>query len=138
MNPVVHFEIPFENRERIVDFYKTVFGWQVQLLGEEMGNYVLVTTAEADAQPGAPAGAINGGFFARKPEWPGQYPSIVIAVNDIVAAMENVATAGGQVLGEPMTIPGVGQYVAFLDSEGNRISMLQPVMDAGMQSAADS
>jgi len=25
-----------------------------------------------------------------------------------------------------MKIPGVGQYVAFLDTEGNRASMLQP------------
>jgi predicted enzyme related to lactoylglutathione lyase len=31
------------------------------------------------------------------------------------------------VLGEPMLIPGVGQYVSFMDSEGNRVSMLQPL-----------
>lgn len=30
-------------------------------------------------------------------------------------------------LGEPMDIPGVGQYVSFTDTEGNRVSMLQPV-----------
>ena len=44
------------------------------------------------------------------------------------AAMGRVAAAGGQVLGEPMQIPGVGQYVAFMDTEGNRNSMLQPAM----------
>jgi predicted enzyme related to lactoylglutathione lyase len=37
-----------------------------------------------------------------------------------------VEKAGGQVLGEPSDIPGVGSYVAFLDTEGNRVSMLQP------------
>jgi hypothetical protein len=26
-----------------------------------------------------------------------------------------------------MEIPGVGQYVAFYDSEGNRVSLLQPI-----------
>jgi predicted enzyme related to lactoylglutathione lyase len=31
------------------------------------------------------------------------------------------------VLGEPLPIPGVGQYVAFFDTEGNRVSMLQPL-----------
>jgi len=31
------------------------------------------------------------------------------------------------VLGEPMQIPGVGQYVSFMDTEGNRVSMLQPL-----------
>ena len=39
----------------------------------------------------------------------------------------NVRQAGGTVLGEPMEIPGVGQYVSFIDTEGNRVSMLQPV-----------
>ncbi len=27
---------------------------------------------------------------------------------------------------EPMEIPGVGRYVAFRDTEGNRASLLQP------------
>ena len=39
-----------------------------------------------------------------------------------------VEEAGGKVLGEPMEIPGVGLYVAFFDTEGNRVSMLQPYM----------
>ena len=91
-----------------------------------MGDYVLVTTAEADVKPGAPAGAINGGFFPKKPDWPAQYPSIVIGVENIQTAMQRVAKAGGKVLGEPMQIPGVGKYVSFFDTEGNRTSMLQP------------
>jgi hypothetical protein len=31
------------------------------------------------------------------------------------------------VLGEPMEIPGVGRYVSFTDTEGNRVSLLQPL-----------
>jgi predicted enzyme related to lactoylglutathione lyase len=124
MNPVVHFEIPYENRERLAKFYESAFGWQVQMLGEEMGNYVLVTTAVSDAQPGMPAGAINGGFFAKKTDWPAQYPAVIIDVDDIRESMNKVTQAGGEVLGAPMEIPGVGQYVSFLDTEGNRNSML--------------
>jgi uncharacterized protein len=41
--------------------------------------------------------------------------------------MKQVTGAGGNVLGEPMEIPGVGQYVSFFDTEGNRVSMLQPI-----------
>jgi uncharacterized protein len=126
MNPVVHFELPYDDRERIARFYRSAFGWQLEMLGEEMGNYVLATTARGDAKPDAPAGAINGGFFKRHPEWPAQHPSVVIAVPDVAAAMKGVAAAGGQVLGEPMEIPGVGRYVAFFDTEGNRLGMLQP------------
>jgi hypothetical protein len=50
----------------------------------------------------------------------------VIAVDNVQAAMEKVTAAGGQVLGEPMNIPGVGSYVSFLDTEGDRVSMLEP------------
>jgi predicted enzyme related to lactoylglutathione lyase len=126
MSPVVHFEMPAEDRQRMASFYEKVFGWKAQMLGPEMGDYVLVTTAEADVKPGAPAGAINGGFFPKKPDWPAQHPSIVIAVDDIESAMTRVGKEGGEVLGEPMPIPGIGRYVSFFDTEGNRVSMLQP------------
>jgi len=127
MNPVVHFEMPAENRDRIAEFYTKAFGWKTQMLGEEIGNYVLATTAESDEKghPKRP-GAINGGFYPKKNDMPAQYPSVVIAVDDIKQAMKKVTDAGGKVLGEPMEIPGIGQYVAFFDTEGNRLSMLQP------------
>jgi predicted enzyme related to lactoylglutathione lyase len=41
--------------------------------------------------------------------------------------MDKVVAAGGKLLGEPMDIPGIGRYVSFHDTEGNRVSMLQPV-----------
>ena len=129
MNPVVHFEIPFDNPERVAQFYQAVFGWRVQSLGEEMGDYLLATTAESDVKPGSPAGAIDGGFYPRKADWPQQHPSIVIAVEDIGKSMDEVNEAGGEVLGEPMNIPNVGLYVSFVDTEGNRNSMLQPAME---------
>jgi uncharacterized protein len=127
MNPVVHFELPYENRERIARFYQSAFGWQLQMMGEDMGNYVIATTATSDAKPGAPAGAINGGFYQRNKDWPAQYPSLVIAVPDVNEAMKKISAAGGKVLGEPMQIPGVGMYVSFYDTEENRVSVLQPM-----------
>lgn len=126
MNPVVHFEMPAEDRKRMADFYTNVFGWQTKMLGPEMGDYVLVATIESDENGPKKPGAINGGFYPKKEDWPAQYPSVVIAVDDIKESMKKVADAGGKVLGEPMEIPGVGQYVSFFDTEGNRVSMLQP------------
>jgi predicted enzyme related to lactoylglutathione lyase len=129
MNPVVHFEMPAEDRKRMADFYTKVFGWKTQALGEDMGNYVLATTIDSD-EIGCPKepGAINGGFFQKTDDKPSQYPSVVIAVEDIKEHMKKVETAGGKVLGEPWDIPGVGLYVSFFDTEGNRVSMLQPRM----------
>ena len=121
MDPVVHFEMPAEDKKRMADFYATVFGWKTQMLGPEMGDYVLATTTEPD-ETGRPKnpGAINGGFFSKSDDKPVQYPSVVIAVEDIKDHMKSVEGAGGKVLGEPTEIPGVGLYVAFIDTEGNR------------------
>jgi predicted enzyme related to lactoylglutathione lyase len=128
MNPVVHFEMPYEDRERLVKFYTQVFGWQMQKLGKDMGDYITAATTETDGNGMVKRpGAINGGFYPKKPDWPAQYPSVVIAVDDIEEAMKKVVDAGGKVLGEPMEIPGIGHYVSFTDTEGNRVSILQPV-----------
>jgi predicted enzyme related to lactoylglutathione lyase len=127
MDSVVHFEMPYDDRDRMAKFYQDAFGWQTRMLGEEMGNYVLATTTDSDENGPRRPGAINGGFYARKAGWPVQHPSVVIAVDDIWAAMQKVTEAGGKVLGEPIEIPGIGQYVSFVDTEDNRVSMLQPI-----------
>jgi len=125
MSPVVHFELPAEDRTRMARFYTDAFGWQTQMMGPDMNDYVVVTTTESDDNGPKKPGAINGGFYPKKPDWPAQYPSVVISVDDIDESMKAVADAGGKVLGEPMDIPGIGRYVSFYDTEGNRVSMLK-------------
>lgn len=126
MDAVVHFEMPYEDKKRLSSFYKSAFGWTMQGMGAEMGDYVLAMTTDtaADGRPKT-AGNINGGFFPRQAEGP-QAPSVVVGVGDIKKAMQKVAKAGGKVLGEPMEIPGIGKYVSFTDTEGNYVSLLQP------------
>jgi predicted enzyme related to lactoylglutathione lyase len=51
---------------------------------------------------------------------------VTVGCDDVAAAMDRVKAAGGTVHGEPVEIPGVGQYVAFTDTEGNDLSLLQP------------
>ncbi|MCR4369095.1 MAG: VOC family protein [archaeon] len=127
MNPVVHFELPAEDRKRMANFYTKAFGWKTELLGEEMGNYVLAATTETDEkQMIKKPGAINGGFFEKAADNPMEHPSVVISVDDIGKHMEIVKGAGGKILGEPMEIPGVGKFVIFVDTEGNKLSMLEP------------
>ena len=73
MDSVVHFEMPYDNRDRMARFYQSVFGWQTQMLGPDMGNYVLATTTESgEAGPTKP-GAINGGFYEKTTDKPLQY-----------------------------------------------------------------
>jgi uncharacterized protein len=127
MNPVVHFEMPAVDRKRMASFYGKAFGWQTQMLGSDMGDYVVVTTTESDDGGPKNPGAINGGFYTKSNDKPAQYPAVVISVDDIEVAIKKVSDAGGKVLGDPMEIPGVGKYVSFYDTEGNRASILQPL-----------
>src|SRR6186997_3122193 len=127
MDAVVHFEMPYDDAKRVAAFYSSAFGWDTKALGAEMGDYVLAMTTATDARGPTKPGAINGGFFPRKPLWPAQYPSVVIAVGDIKTAMAKVNSAGGEILGDPMDIPGIGAYVSFTDTEGNRVGMLEPL-----------
>jgi hypothetical protein len=134
MNPVVHFEMPAEDRKRMAEFYTKVFDWKTEQLGEDMGNYVLATTTESDENGPIRRCAINGGFFQKTEDKPAQYPSVVIAVEDMSQHIKKVEKGGGQILGEPWDIPGVGLYVSFLDTEGNRVGMIQPVMNSQQRS----
>jgi hypothetical protein len=131
MDPVVHFEIPAQDRDRIAAFYTAAFGWQTEQLGEEMGSYTVVTTTETAGGRPTAAGKINGGFFLRTEDPDSHHPSVVIAVADAQAALDAVERAGGTVAGPPQQIPGVGVYGSFKDTEGNRMSVLQPVPPTG-------
>jgi predicted enzyme related to lactoylglutathione lyase len=127
MNSVVHFEMPAKDKKRVAQFYTNAFGWNMQQLGTEMGSYVLAGTTEVDENnmPKNP-GAINGGFYEYKDEPGFQYPSVVVAVDDLEESIEKVKAEGGEIVGEQMDIPGIGKFVSIKDTEGNRVGMLQP------------
>lgn len=127
-HPVVHFEMPYKDSKRVIAFYEKAFGWGMGLGGPEFGNYIVAETTETkEGRPTEP-GTINGGFYDQADAAEARYPSVVIAVDDINEGMKSVKQAGGEVLGEPVDIPGIGKYVSFNDTEGNRVSLLQPGM----------
>jgi uncharacterized protein len=129
MNPVVHFELPYEDPARATAFYSKAFNWNLQQLGAEMNNYIVAHTTETDENSMVQTpGAINGGLYPKSEDPNTQSPSIVISVQDINTAIENITAAGGVMLTEPMMIPGIGEFASFKDTEGNRLSVLQPLM----------
>jgi len=135
-NPVVHFEMGYEDAARATKFYNSVFGWNMRNMGEEMGGYVVAQTADTDENGMVQTkGAINGGFYKKTDDPLSQAPSIVVSVADIHAAVKAVEEAGGKILGgkdlagnhtmEPQMIPGVGLWISVMDTENNRFSLLQ-------------
>ena len=128
MNPVVHFEMAAEDEKRMSEFYTNVFGWKTFQYGPEMGNYIVAQTTETSENGMIETkGAINGGFYQKLEDPNMNQPSIVISVDDIRESMEKIQNAGGKLLGEPIPIPRVGEFVSFIDTEGNRCSILQPL-----------
>ena len=136
-NPVIHFEMGYFDRDRMKKFYENAFGWNLQQMGAEMGNYIVAQTADTDEKGMVKTpGTINGGFYEKTNNPLSHAPSVVISVPDIKAAIQAVEAGGGKILGamdesgnqsmEPMMIPGVGLWISFQDTEGNRVSLMQP------------
>jgi uncharacterized protein len=132
MDPVIHFEMPAEDSERVRRFYESAFGWQTTPLGPEMGGFVLAFTTETDEETRIPRkrGAINGGFYKRTE--PNQPVKFTILVDDIREAMKRIEAAGGKVLGEPIEMPGVGYFADFEDTEGNVTTINQDFAIKGL------
>ena len=124
-SPVVHFEMPYEDAKRVSKFYQDAFGWGMNNAGANMGNYIVAITADTDEKMMVKTpGTINGGFY-QKSKSTNPYPSFVISVDNLEEAMKAVEKAGGKITGKPQEIPGVGMWAVFIDSEGNKVSLLQ-------------
>jgi predicted enzyme related to lactoylglutathione lyase len=122
MGKVVHFEIPFDDKARAMEFYSSCFGWQLADMPEM--QYVMASTTDVDAQqmPKEP-GAINGGLFQRPAEAP--HPCIYVDVPSIDEALAKVQSAGGKVVTPNTPIPGMGAFARIADTEGNVIGLFQ-------------
>lgn len=128
-NRVVHFEIEAKDKERAKKFYSTIFGWEMQQMGKDFSDYVVIVTGD----PKEPNG-INGGMYQAM-DGKKQVNSFrsVISVDDVKKSMEDIKKAGGKVLHGPDNIPGVGLYSLCEDTEGNMFGILQPSPDMTAQ-----
>jgi len=120
----VHFDITAEDPDRAVSFYEEAFGWKFNHWGGGGPmDYWLIDTG--DTQPG-----INGGL-SRRGEGDAAATTNTIDVESLDDAVEAVKRAGGEILQERMSIPGVGWFAAFADTEGNHFGLMQSDHAAG-------
>jgi predicted enzyme related to lactoylglutathione lyase len=117
MGRVVHFEITADDVARARKFYE-IFGWEMKDSGMPGAEYWLASTG--DGEPG-----IDGAIMPRsyKPQ-----PVIHwIGVDDLDAMVEAVKEAGGHVIGEKQTVPGIGDTIYAVDTEGDTFGMIEPL-----------
>jgi len=121
MDKVVHFEIPYDDIERVKNFYQDIFGWEIQSIPEM--NYNMVHTVAVDEkQMPVEKGAINGGMYKRD-ENSSQTPVIVINVNSIDESVNKVLGKGGTIFRDKVSVGEMGFYAQVKDTEGNIIGL---------------
>lgn len=121
MPRVVHFEIHADDPQRAVNFYQSVFGWQINKW-EGPQDYWLVTTGPQN-EPG-----IDGAILRRMQPVSGDSVIAYVCTID-VPSVDDVTTKitanGGTIALPKMAVPHVGWLVYAKDTEGNIFGALQ-------------
>jgi predicted enzyme related to lactoylglutathione lyase len=76
MKSIVHFEIPFDDKERAIKFYSELFDWKIDEM-PEIGYIGATTSPTGDDMILKEPGAINGALVPRTND----QPNIVVTIN---------------------------------------------------------
>ena len=121
--PVVHFEISAKDRAKITDFYSQLFGWQVN--ADNPMNYGLASTKDGEL-------GVDGGIYQQQDENDTPGVRVYAQEDDAAAYLAKAQELGGTPVQEAMEIPGMGIIIGmFLDPEGNRFGVIQPLHGHG-------
>jgi uncharacterized protein len=112
-NPVVHFEVIGKDAKKLHTFYSNLFGWKIQDMGPEMGNYGMI-----EGESGHPGGGIGSG--------PGNesFVTFYVEVDDPQAYLDKATNLGGKVV-MPVTDMGMVTMAQFQDPEGHVIGIVK-------------
>lgn len=117
----IHFEIPVDDPDRAIRFYRAAIGWDPRRWGEI--PYWTVADS-ATPEPG-----IAGALIPRS-EAP-QGLLLYVSVEDVDAVVKKAEEAGGRIVSPRQAVPGIGWMARINDSEGNLIGLIQEDHAAG-------
>jgi uncharacterized protein len=112
----IYFDLEATDPARAIAFYKAAFGWTVEKWNGPFEYYLITTGA-----PGEPG--IDGGLAPSKGGT--LETTLTIGVTSLEEAMKTVTAAGGTIMGDIQTIPGVGRMATCKDTEGNSFSLME-------------
>ena len=111
-HPIDHFEVMGTDGKALQRFYADTFGWEITEMGDEQMTYGTV----------APVGGvgIGGGIGQSRGE-----PTVTfyVATDDVAGTLNTIEQNGGKIAMEPQVMPGVVEFAAFNDPEGNLIGL---------------
>jgi uncharacterized protein len=108
---IIHIELSAKDRKALGQFYKKVFGWELQDVDEM--NYTTFTAGDG----------VGGGFNPVTDENPAGTVTIYIDTDDVTASLKAVEQAGGTILMKETEIPNTGKIGLFRDPQGNMIGV---------------
>ena len=97
------------------EFYKTVFGWTIDVMPMPTGDYHTGKVGEA---------YISGIMQVPDPSMPNAW-SFYVTTDDAAATMEKAKELGGTIIVELMEIPTIGTMVGIMDPTGAVIMAMQ-------------
>jgi uncharacterized protein len=117
VSSVTHFEIYASEPGKLADFYRTLFGWQLE---KAPGiDYWRIQTEPSHTN------SFNGGLTYRPIPEPRSWVHYV-NVESIDEAIEKVQHLGGEVLRPKTAVPKTAWYAIVKDPEGNIFAVWQP------------
>jgi predicted enzyme related to lactoylglutathione lyase len=118
---IIHFEIPAENVEKLMKFYKELFGWKMQKV--QWMDYWLVETVPVNKQGTPIRQGVNGGMYQK--ETPETKPLNYISVESVDKYIEKIKASGGRIIVQKQEIPQTGWTGIAIDPEGNYFGLFQ-------------
>jgi uncharacterized protein len=109
MARINYVELPAGNAPATKQFYATAFGWSFTDFGP---TYAATVTGDVDL-------GLQGDLSEAT-----KAPLVVIDVDDLEAALENVTKAGGEITHPIFQFPG-GRRFHFRDPSGNELAAVQ-------------
>jgi uncharacterized protein len=109
-------------------FYGSLFGWDADDQGEDMGHYTLLRKSSK---------AVAGNMTAMSPEQPNVWTTY-ISVDDADATADRAKQAGAMILVEPMDVSDIGRMAVFLDPTGAAVGIWQPKAFVGAELANEA
>lgn len=113
---IIHFEINADDPLRAKGFYENVFNWNIEKWDGPI-EYWNIVAGEEDEE------GINGGIQRR--EGPNDQIFNYIKISSVDEFKKKIEENGGTIVTPKITVPGVGYFYMFKDTEGNKLGIMQ-------------
>ncbi len=116
MPKIEHFEINADDPLRAKSFYEKVFEWKIEKWKGPL-EYWTIEAGKEDEE------GINGGL--QKREKPNDQIFNYIPVSNVDDFKNKIEQSGGTIESPKITVPGVGYFYMFKDTEGNKLGIME-------------